>query len=347
MEKITKKNIAFVSESGKDIGYGHLYRAIAIAESFLSKGCEVTFFCNEDVNRLINEKLPGVSVNKWNLLDEECSKYDIIVFDVHRNSFARYAWLINELNRFTTVTIIDYAYREYALPTDMVFQVGYRPYKSNITENIIGNKKSIYYSGTDYLIFRKEFDEVPKHIPREKAQNIMVSMGGSDPSKITEKVAESIELIKFPLKITYFFGSGFSDLRVKNIKQRLSQSVHNNSFQKNVNNMAMIMSKQDIAIINGGNTRFELAKLGVPFLTVSIHEKQQNISAMISNNGIGHSIGVVDKVNKSDIAKSIKEFINNKDERNAMSDNMKDGFALSTNSNLVDNVLKKANSYGV
>ena len=71
------------------------------------------------------------------------------------------------------------------------------------------------------------------------------------------------------------------------------------NFYDNVNNIAKLYLESDLAIINGGNTRFELASLGIPFISISFNEKQNRIANSLQSNGVGENLGVYNNLNKS------------------------------------------------
>lgn len=320
--------IGIITESGKDIGYGHLYREIAIAESFLSKGCQVTFFCNEDVDQLLINKLPEVSINKWNQLDEEFSKYDIIAFDVYKESFERFRDIIRkcETNNITTVTVVDFIFKEYALNTDFVFQIGYQSYSNEKTEKKEDHKNVVYYSGSDFLVFRKEFDNVKPYEPKRKADKLLVAMGGSDPHCLSELVNQSLSFIKIPLTVTYIYGNGFEHDRIYLLKRENEGSHHKFYYYQNVEDMPSLILKHDLAIINGGNTRFEIGKLGIPFISIAFQQVQKELSDLIADDGIGVSLGLYSELKKEQIADVIENILSNYKMRRKQSKKMQNIF---------------------
>jgi len=328
MEVKKNKNIAFVSESGKHIGYGHLYRAIAIAESFLTKECDVTFFCNEDVTQLLYEKLPVISVNNWNLLDEEFAKYDVIVFDVYKDSYSSFEGMTKkcEANNVVTATVIDFAFKETALNTDYVFQIGYQSYSNKKTEKKENHKNVVYYSGSEFLVFRKEFDNVKLYEPNCKAEKLLVAMGGSDPHCLSELVNQSLSFIKTALTVTYIFGNGFEHDRINLLKKENEGSHHKLYYYQNVEDMPSLIRNHDLALINGGNTRFEIAKLGVPFISIAFQQVQKEISDLIANDGIGISLGLYTELEKVEIADNIENTLNDYELRRKQSKKMQDIF---------------------
>ncbi len=292
-----KKKIAFLTEAYTNIGYGHLYRCIALGEVFISKGFPVLFFLeNEKEKETLQTLLPCARI--WEkkeikrYLKDHSENLAHLFVDVYHNHFKEYSYL-EELEKPTTTTVIDAAFSGLALNTDMVFKVGFQEYQQK-TETVYrpDGRKSLHFSGNDYFIFRKEFEKDFNYKCRQEAYRVLVTMGGSDPCQLTELVAEGLELIVKTLHVTYVLGRGFSDERFNELKRIHQQTIHNITYSQNISNMAETMAANDIAIINGGNTRFELALIGVPFLNISMNEIQNKISQTVSSYGVGLSAGI-------------------------------------------------------
>ncbi len=316
--------IAFITEAGTSIGYGHLYRCIALAQTFISDRHDVDIFCDGDIsNVIIKENLPNTSVFDVSEFNTTILNYALVIIDVYKNSWSNYQQLTQILS-IITVSVIDYAFKEYAIPTDYIFQIGYQEYGFKETINQNENKKiSKIYSGNDFFIFREEFKNTREFEVRENATRILISMGGSDPCKLTEYVSESLIDIKTHLKITIILGAEINEERLSNINSLFSNSVHEIQIFQNVNNITQLMIENDFSIINGGNTRFELAAIGIPFISVSINAKQSEISDSLQRAGIGYNLGVFSELSKTEINKSIIDFISDYKLRKCMSLTMK------------------------
>ncbi|MCF8360344.1 MAG: hypothetical protein K9H26_16445 [Prolixibacteraceae bacterium] len=328
--------IAFLTEASTNIGYGHLYRSIALAQEFISNKYEVDFYCNGNLpEQIIKETLIKIIVFESTEFKSFFQNYSLAVIDVYKNSWTNYQW-ITQLSGIKTASIIDYAFKEFAISTDYIFQIGFQEYgfKETIKQNENWNISKIY-SGNDFFIFREEFKKVRTFEVKENAQRILVSMGGSDPYKLTEQVSKALEIFDNSLKINYIFGAGFSENRIKKINKIHKNTIHQIIFHKNTNNIANIMNKIDLAIINGGNTRFELALLGIPFLSIAINNSQYDISKKISTAGIGEVLGISSHLNIKKISFKINEYLQDFPKRKKMSQQMKYTFRLSTNSKIV------------
>lgn|GEM_PF-5180621 len=330
----------FLTEANSEIGFGHLYRSIAIAQEILKKDSEVCFFLSEKKEIEILEKiLPNAKIKNCindslnNLLHE--INASAIIVDIFHLNISKYSFL-TENKSLKKIMIIDNAYKEYALNFEYVFAIGFQVYNNHvkkvITENAIVSNQ---YSGTDYIIVRNEFKRQFNYICKENVREILITMGGSDPCNLTEQVLDSIVYLTESYSFTVILGSGFSKNRLKEVEKRTNSSHHKFKILKNIDNISNIMILQDLAIINGGNTRFELALIGVPFLSIAINEIQQKISNAIAHAGLGISLPVYNQLTMKELAKNIECLINSVEKRKNMSKNMKERISPNGSKNIV------------
>lgn len=310
------QSIGFITEANERIGYGHLYRCAAIAQSLDEAGKTVIFFLNnQSETDTIRKILPNAIMLAKDSLQTYLSISDKnlshLILDVYPDNIFNYTYL-EEVKHLKTVTIIDAPFAEKAIFTDLVFKIGFQEYqhKEEIHRRTDG-KITKHFSGNDYFIFRKEFFKDFHYQCKPDANRVLITMGGSDPYQLTEMVAKSMELITLPLSLTYVVGGGFSTERLIKLKQIHAQSIHTISFQQNISNIAETMAANDIAIINGGNTRFELSRIGVPFFSLSINDKQDSISSFLEKKGIGISLGIFENIDTISISHNVKSLINN------------------------------------
>lgn len=341
-QKSYKKNrCAFITEANKNIGYGHLYRSIALAQELIANNFEVDFFCDGiKPNKIISDFLTGTKNCEICTLNDIIHNYELIIIDVYKSSWKNFQWL-TQIKHLKTACIIDYAFREFAIPADFIFQIGFQEYgfKETIKQNENG-KISKIYSGNDFFIFREEFKKVRTFEVKENAQRILVSMGGSDPYKLTEFVSESLIRINTPLKVTLILGVGINKKRLTVINSIFSNSVHDIQILQSVTNIANTMVNNDIAIINGGNTRFELALLGIPFISISFDDKQNNIADILQHQGIGKNLGIYENLNEEIVAKETEQAIEGNEERTTMSEQMKKNIKIIGAQTIVDILTK-------
>ena len=322
-----KTNILFITESGPKIGYGHLYRSIALAKEFLKRGCKVEFVIDDEKGRkILLDHLLNVDVRELSFVVKDISSFKFVFLDVFQSSWIKYKELVeSNVSQTQFVSIIDNAFLDYALETDYIFQIGFQSYNSKETIKNKSKDKSVkIYTGNDFFIFRDEFSNTKSFKVKKQANRVLVTMGGSDPFMLTEMVSDSLEMISFPLTIHYILGAGFDNLRIKTLKSKHFNTIHQIEYHKNINNIARIMVENDIAIINGGNTRFELTLLGVPFVSISFNEIQNSIANKLQLTGVGENLGIYFNITPSQIANSTKNILNNFVYRKAISKKLKE-----------------------
>lgn len=309
MEQREFNNICFITESGTQIGYGHLYRSIALAKEFSKRGCKVEIVIDDEKGKkILSDHLSDINVRALSYVVKNTACFKYVFLDVFKNSWRNYIDFV-ENNSFQTqfVSIIDDAFLDYALKTDYIFAIGFQNYKLKL-ETIAREKgkKTKKYTGNDLFIFREEFKGKKTLKIKSEVDNIFVSMGGSDPYKLTELVARSFKLLNRSLVFNYVLGIGFDESRVAKLYELAEKEGFTIYINKNVNDIASLMLENDIAIINGGNTRFELVLLGIPFVSISFNETQNNIANRLETYGFGKNIGVYHNLQTNEIINYIE-----------------------------------------
>jgi spore coat polysaccharide biosynthesis predicted glycosyltransferase SpsG len=324
-----ENSIVFITESGSQIGYGHLYRSIALAKEFLNKGYEVEFSVSDKVaEELVLQHLEKINFITFSSLEKNISKYKYVFLDVFKSSWINYKKLISDSqSQVQFVSIIDNAFLDYSLDTDFVFTIGFQNYQLKLDTFKDKDERRIKkYSGNKLFVFREEFENIELIEIKKEVKNIFVSMGGSDPYRLTEMIARSCKHLKQDLTFNYVLGAGFEDDRVTDLFQIAKTPNFEINIHKNIQNMASLMIKNDAAIINGGNTRFELALLGIPFASISFNETQNNIANNLERHGIGKNIGDYNNLEISEIHNYIKFKLLPYNCRKKIADGFKDKF---------------------
>ena len=156
----------------------------------------------------------------------------------------------------------------------------------NIFPEITKNEKKGIYSGKKYVLIPK----LPKKKKIIKVQNIMISMGGSDPQNITRKIVKLISEIDSKVKLNIVLGKfyKFKNLLIKILlKTSLKYKIYTN--QKNLKNL---MLKNDLLITNSGITKYEAFAMKLPSIIVS-NSKEANLDQKIFSD-LGGSVFVGD-----------------------------------------------------
>jgi spore coat polysaccharide biosynthesis predicted glycosyltransferase SpsG len=241
--------VFILTEGGKKIGFGHITRCISLYQAFEEKGTIPKFIVNGDDDILDLLKYKNYQIFNWleekNKLFKLVKNADVVVIDSYLADKSLYDKISELLNDRILVIIDDYNEIEY--PRGIVI----RP--SIYRDKVYPRKDGmVYLSGKDYIILRKEFWDVPEKIINEEVKNVLITFGGIDNSKLIYKIVNYI-------KHRFDFNLDIVEPKRKGLEAKA---------------MLNLMLKADICISGGGQTIYELARVGVPTIGICFAENQ-------------------------------------------------------------------------
>lgn len=242
--------ILFLTEGGKNIGFGHIIRCTAFSDVFKLKGINSHFIINGDktifdIAKKLNYEIFDWVKNKKKTL-EIAKKYDFVIID----SYIAPKKLYNEISKLKegNILMID-DYKRINYPEGIV-----------VNPSIYGDKlkypkkKGVkYLLGPKYVILRKEFWEVPPRKITKKVKNVLITFGATATTEFIKKIKEVVK-------------NNFHNVKI-NI-------VDPNKKKLTVRQMLNLMLKADLCISGGGQTLYELARLGAPTIGICFADNQ-------------------------------------------------------------------------
>lgn len=297
-------------------GTGHLMRCLALAQAWQAHGGKVVFItaCESESlrHRLTDEGFEVVELKKPY---PDPSDWEITAQELRFNPGARvvldgyhfdpnYHLLVKEMGH--RLLVID----------DMAHLEHY--YADIILNQNIGAEKLEYKCkpgtrlllGTSHVLLRREFwpwKGWQRHIP-EVAQNVLVTMGGSDPENVTLKVIRVLEKVAVnQLRLIVVVGG--SNPHSETIKKVVFSSNLKVQLIESTNEMAELMAWADLAVSAGGSTCWELAYMGVPTCTIILSENQVAVAESLSELGAAYSFGWYGVVSEKDMAQVLTEHL--------------------------------------
>ncbi|MCP5047956.1 MAG: hypothetical protein GY940_12340 [bacterium] len=130
-----------------------------------------------------------------------------------------------------------------------------------------------YLLGPGYISLRKPFLNVPEPEIQTNISSVMVTFGGDDSKNITPRVLAFLERDYPELTRNVVLGSAFKNREA--IEAFRYDKVHLFHAPGGAG-MRMIMETSDIAISSGGQTLYELARMGVPTVAVTVADNQRD-----------------------------------------------------------------------
>lgn len=242
--------IYILTEGGKDIGFGHITRCISLSQAFEEKGIASEFIVNEDDSILGVLRGKNYRIFNWfkekNKLFEIVGNADIVIIDSYLAKKSLYD-RVSKICRGRIVVIDDYNRLEYAKGVVVNPSI----YGDSLKYPLKGD--IIYLLGKDYVILRKEFWAIPEKEINKEIKNVLITFGGRGYFDVAHSI---INYLKDKFNFNFF--------TVNPKKNRLSAKQ-----------MLDLMLKADLCISAGGQTTYELARVGVPAAGVCFAANQR------------------------------------------------------------------------
>ncbi len=332
------KNITIRCDVGESIGLGHYYRCSTLKKSFERCGMSVCLALkcfDQDRN-----DLPYDLLIEGNLSDEY-EKYSFnnsyLILDIyhcqnhHNNGFENY---LKNLKKYRNrIALIE------GLENDEC-PVTYYPYIDILITpymNVALKKKHpIHFFGKDFLILDSNRILEQKNI-KKIANRILITFGGSDPWN------QSVNVLNFlksdergkDLEVTVILGPLMRQEHIKAIKE------FRNFLKLNViesaENLREYFEWADVVMTNSGQTRYELAASGVPFIIIPFNEMGYQVSRVFESLNVAY-LEQYDKKSSANASMTIIfNILKDYEQRLTMSINGKRNFY---NLNGADNLVK-------
>lgn len=262
--ELNKKNILIRLEGYPQIGLGHIYRGLQLAQSLIEHNL---LFVISAKSHLGIKKLEE-SHYPYKVIDDEEEFYDLIRkrdADIIINDILNTDISYMQKLRQTGARIINFE------------DLGEGRYMADAVINALYEQNedapNIFWGDRYYLIRDEFLLESPKEF-QERAKEILVIFGGTDPNDLTCKTVQALKKIaeKQDMHTTIILGMGYQ--YADNIRQMVSDMSDKFDVVQDVKVMTAYMHKADIAISSQGRTMLELVAMGVPTILMAQNERE-------------------------------------------------------------------------
>lgn len=262
--ELKRKNIIIRLEGYPQIGLGHIYRGLQLAENFIDHNL---LFVISDKSELGIQKLEQshypyrVIANEedfFTLIDEYHA--DIVINDILNTNKAYMQRLRQRCTRIINFEDLG----EGRHMADAVINALYEQ----------DEDASNMYWGDKYYLIRDEFLlESPKDF-QEEVREILVIFGGTDPNDLTYKTVQALMKLSAEQKVhsTIILGMGYQNADA--IRRLVSDMSDRFDIVQDVKVMAEYMRKADIAISSQGRTMLELVAMRVPTILMAQNQRE-------------------------------------------------------------------------
>lgn len=309
------KRLLSVTDASPQIGLGHAMRQLSLAQAARKRGWEVHWFSPSTAVAAVAET-HAILHTRVSTLDAVCTELDsdaAVVIDVHQRDFPRLRCEKTVSHATLLVSEVGYDFVPYG--AHMVL-VGSRLDQWSTRQIWVqeGGETQLH-AGRAWMIFREEFTRESVDEPRQP-NHVLICHGGSDPHQLTELSLKALELVDRQITITVLATDAFPALAAV---QRLAQAgPHPCEVVRNAQNIRGYMESASLAVINGGNVRYELCLAGTPYVAVSFQQTQYNCTQQLSRQGVGINLGLMTEVTPRILADAVTELIDDQKKRMAM-----------------------------
>lgn len=288
---LSRRKVVFRVDGYSELGLGHIFRCLTIAYALTEH--DVLFVC-DGTHRAGIEKLRAANMKVVELdgYDDfidwvEAHEPDIIVHDL-LDTEADY---MERLSRASARLITFEDLGSGAAKADAVINAIYEG-DSSVSDA---------YMGKDYVCLRDEFLVSPPALFSLDVKRILVTFGGTDPLRLSErlyKIAKKINDDSIRFEFDFVLGPGYEGAKLEDSPDK-GIAVH-----FDVVRMSDLMRVSDLAVSSQGRTTFELGSMGVPTIVLAQNEREQLHTYAQMNNGF-INLGLGSRVTDEDILSTI------------------------------------------
>jgi len=266
------------TDASIEIGSGHVMRCLTVAKNLRLNGCEVIFWMQDLPGNLIDY------VNRegfGNIFEAE--QADLYIID-HYGIDKEWESKIRVFTKKIAV-IDDLANRKH--DCELLLDQNALPNFESRYDGLVSDT-CIKLLGPKYLIMRDEFIDARRLLRKrqEKIENLLVFMGGSDPTNETIKILEALEDFQFKhVDVVVGNGNVFKEQILEICEER------GYYYHCQINYMAKLMQQADFAIGAGGSTTWERCYVGLPSSSTIVASNQREGTEYVEELGLVINLG--------------------------------------------------------
>ncbi|MCU7834978.1 MAG: hypothetical protein KZQ83_06940 [gamma proteobacterium symbiont of Taylorina sp.] len=312
----SKKQILVRVDAGKvwGISMGHARRIILLTEK-LRNQYDIVFIMKDYKDGIDYIKSYNYPIEVIDIHDDSsdslillCKKNNpkCIIFDMFS---INYDSLFQYTRKNKIQTIIFDILSKCSVEPDMLFNDSFVPEFVNYQQIEHETQKFI---GPEYFVMP---DAVKPKVLKPEVQHIVLSMGGSDPACLTEKIAKVICLPN-NIQLSIILGPSFEfhDKILDIIKHK-----DNIDIVVNPDNFIEYISHKDIIITSAGRTLYECAFLGLPSIIVPSITHEETTARVFAEITGSVNLGIWHENSAELLNKAIEDYCENFKYRSIMS----------------------------
>lgn len=259
--------ICILTEGGRDIGFGHVARCVSIYQAFEERDIQPLLIVNGD--ETVKDLLQNKNYRNFDwlsnrsLLFELLDNPDIAFVDSYLADYQLYEKVSHLAEK--TVYLDDNIRINY--PKGFVVNGAVFAERMSYT----ARKGVTYLLGTQYAPLRKEFWNVSAKTVSGHIRTTLITFGGADVRNLTPKVLKLL-INTYPRMLKkVIVGKNFQNItEIESLKDNNTELV----YCPHSAEVKEVMYGSDVAISAGGQTLYELARMSVPTIVITVADNQ-------------------------------------------------------------------------
>lgn len=264
-------DVLILTEGGKDAGLGHITRCVSIYQAFEEVGIQPELVVNGD--ETAPDFVRGKNCRIFDWLNDRESLFtglrdaDVVFIDSYLADYDLYE-KISSIAK-TGVYFDDdirIKYPKGFVVNGAIFaeRMSY-PKRNGVT----------YLLGAQYAPLVREFWEVPEQPVHTVLETVMITFGGADICNLTPRISKLLQSTYPELFKKVIIGRGFQNItEIEELEDNYTELI----YYPDAAEMKKAMLESDAAISSGGQTLYELARVGVPTIGICVADNQlQNL----------------------------------------------------------------------
>lgn len=275
--------VSIFTESGRKTGFGHLSRCLALFQAFKERGIPSRLYINGDDS--VTEVFKGIDYSIVDWLDRKnylriLKKTDIAIVDSYIANLRFQHYICKFINLPVYIEdLLRLIYtRNVVINSNLYAPKLYRHTKNGV----------YYLLGTRFVPLRREFWTVQPKVISKEVKSLMVTFGGSDVRGLTAKTLDFLIKTYPQIHKNIVIGRGFKNIGHLERMRQFDKNIHFVYFPDALA-MKCLMLNSDIAISSGGQTLYELARVGIPTIGICFIDNQElNLKTWQQAGGISY-----------------------------------------------------------
>jgi len=183
------------------------------------------------------------------------------------------------------------------------------------------NSATRFLLGPRYALLRREFGpwRSRERVIAPSARKLLVTLGGSDPKNVTLRIVRALRSLPDSGELEARIVVGPANRHRESLEHELAGAPETWQLLAAPDAMSELMAWADLGLSAAGSTCWELAFMGLPFVTIVLADNQRSIANNLARAGVSRDLGWHQHVSEERVVTQVRELIDQPKLRTEMS----------------------------